>query len=392
MKTFYLSLSVFIAFLFVVFGYAQISDVLTVQGTASLSNTSYEFQIISVSTDESNSSQASLGNVTFHGTVINSSVTLGESGSSALCLKITVKNNTQNKTFAYSKVIRNSEIDNGYTNENIVYKVYEDYPAQELKTLLYEVAPGEQKNIFLVFSYANGTVPQDTSLTSVLNIEFIEKLTVLPGESTASTSSTAVSTSATASGESSSSTASPSSTATTAATSSSAPASTTATTTATSAPSAEAGTNFNKVITNILNPDMPYGLNAPYDKKSFINALDMYEIIHCQRKNAGSIDLTGITDAINECGAEHIHFIATKTSEDTIEFFLYYEEDTSKPIGTNIVVYRQFLKKNGELWEINGAYEGYAPLIRPIGYVQNDKVLSIAPSEWIPGQIPLLDG
>jgi len=383
MKTLKQLSPIFIVFLFMIFGYAQLSDTLMINGNASLSSSPYELQIVRVEEYE-NVSNAEINSLTFLGTVLNSTITLGTGGDSALSLAVTVKNNTSDKTFSYSKIIVSSAIDGGYTNENIIFKAYEEYPAKELQSLFYEILPMQEKTFYLVFSYKNNTVPADMSLSSVLNIEFIEKLAVLPGETTAVDSSTSVSTSISVSTSESSS---PSE-------SSASSSATSASTTATSGPSAEAGTNFNKVITTILNPEMKNGLNAPdaaTNKKNIIHAFDDFEIVHCQRKNAGSIPLDDITASMNAGGAEHIHFIATKTSDTTIEFFLYYEADIEKPLGTNIIVYRQFLVKIDGLWETNGAYEGYAPLRTPTGYTQNNKVVSIIPEEWIPGAIPILD-
>ena len=107
-KTALLMASVLFSFLFIVFGYAQLTDFLAINGSASVSP-HYEIQITSITMNERLSYDSLLNSVSFHGTVMNSSVTLGGQDSE-LVLNITVKNNTADKTFVYSKVMENSSL------------------------------------------------------------------------------------------------------------------------------------------------------------------------------------------------------------------------------------------------------------------------------------------
>ena len=403
-KTLLLTVSVFLAFLFITFGYAELSDILSVEGEVSFDGSEqYEIQITEASFDSSNAADVSLNSISFHGLILNSSITLGEQNS-VLLLRITVKNNTADKTFSYSKIIKNSALENGYTNENIVAETYESYPGNKMQSLFYEIEPQQSKTFFLVFSYKDGNVAAQKDLSSVLTIKFIEKLAVLPGETTLPPATTASSTApvtppggSTAPGETTAPPASSSS-------SSSTPPPSQTTAPGGNIPGSENGTNFNRVITYMIEEETAYGFNYT-DKpaQSILGALANYDIIYCRRNNYGSSKLPQLLEALNNnASTENILFIARRLdgnanniqSINNVEVLLYYETDIDNyEPGTlvNIVVFKQFLTKDSSgKWDVNGAYQGYAP-IKPMPFQNNGgNVYSIDPDEWTPGAIPML--
>ena len=403
-KTLLLMVSVFLAFLFITFGYAELSDILSVEGEVSFDGSEqYEIQITEASFDSSNAADVSLNSISFHGLSLNSSITLGEQNS-VLLLRITVKNNTADKTFAYSKIIKNSALENGYTNENIVMETYESYPGNKLHPLFYEIEPQQSKTFFLVFSYKDGNAAAQKDLSSVLTIEFIEKLAVLPGETTLPPATTASSTApvtppggSTASGETTAPPASSSS-------SSSTPPPSQTTAPGGNIPGSENGTNFNRVITYMLDEETEFGFNDnEKPAQTILGALSNFDVIYCRRNNYGSSKVNKLLEALNSGATENVLFIARKLdgnknnpqSISNVEVLLYYEADIDNyEEGTlvNIVVFKQFLTKdsNGK-WEVNGAYQGYAPIKAMPFANSGGNVYSIDPDEWLPGAIPVLE-
>ena len=76
------------AFMLIAFGYAQITDELKIDGSASLTAPKYELQITSVMPSENNAADVTVDSMVFHGTVINSTVTLSQTGSSMLLIEL----------------------------------------------------------------------------------------------------------------------------------------------------------------------------------------------------------------------------------------------------------------------------------------------------------------
>ena len=158
-KSFKIIMSVTVAFLFcfICIGYAQLTDILNVQGNADIPPQNGVF-ITEVSTADGFTSNK------FIGSILNSSVDLN--GKSEVTVNITVYNNTD-VVYGYN-VMKFAVGTETYDNENIVItttmqKKHEDW----------KVEPGGYLTFPITFSFANGADKSNTILNSVVEYEFL---------------------------------------------------------------------------------------------------------------------------------------------------------------------------------------------------------------------------
>ena len=96
------------------------------------------------------------------GTVLNSTVTLGNSGNSTVSFDITVFNNSP-YVYKFNGV---KYLDEAYSNANIVFALTDLEKGDQITEY-------QTLNFTVTFSYKNGQVPSNHTLNSVLNFEFV---------------------------------------------------------------------------------------------------------------------------------------------------------------------------------------------------------------------------
>ncbi|MBE6530640.1 MAG: hypothetical protein E7679_00920 [Ruminococcaceae bacterium] len=168
MLLFVLALILTAAFGFV--GFAALSDELTVGGSVEVAelNCVYIYSTEHIAGDNIKVNAHSV-------TVLNSTVSLGESSSSYSILKITVKNNTS-KEYGYSATTRQSGInDSTYSNEDIVFAVCRDEACTLPLRKRTAIAPGETLDFYVKFTYSDSAsiASGGEKLNSVLKFNFI---------------------------------------------------------------------------------------------------------------------------------------------------------------------------------------------------------------------------
>ncbi len=146
-----------VSFCFVCIGYANLTDTLTVLSDASISVQK------NVYISEANVDNAA--GVTVNGylaTTLNSTVTLGASGSSSVSFDIHLYNNSP-----YVYVFETTEyIEEAYDNPNIVFSLSGLVPGQSIVSYSY-------LTFNITFSYKNSTPAASRILNSVLNFKFV---------------------------------------------------------------------------------------------------------------------------------------------------------------------------------------------------------------------------
>ena len=149
-------LALFSVFAFSCFGYANITDMLTITG--SVNATPPEGLVI---LKVSPLTEGAISN-SFQNTVHSSRVQLGTSASSQEKFAITVFNNS-GYTYYYDKMVW---ADDAYDNKNIVATVSGITPKYELKN-------GETVTFTVTFSYKNTSQISNRVLNSVINYQFV---------------------------------------------------------------------------------------------------------------------------------------------------------------------------------------------------------------------------
>ncbi|MBQ9112039.1 MAG: hypothetical protein IJY08_00495 [Clostridia bacterium] len=139
---------------FLAVGYAQLTDTLSITGSAQASAEESVFVTDAVMTSGSGSG------IKWTKTIVTSTVDLGASASATM--RITVYNNTD---IVYGYNTYKYAIGDGYDNENIKIT-----PSIAKRT---EVAPGESLEFDVVFTYVSGSSATDSSLYSVIDYEFL---------------------------------------------------------------------------------------------------------------------------------------------------------------------------------------------------------------------------
>lgn len=145
---------------FACLGYAQLTDNLTINGTADSAPPEKVF-ITAVTTSGTNGGNATVNS--FSDTVVNSMVNLGSSANGTAKFTVTVYNNT-NTVYGYNAMIYTVG-EFTYDNENIKVE-----PDIERRT---EVAPGEYLTFEVNVSYVDTKNITDTVLNSVITYEFL---------------------------------------------------------------------------------------------------------------------------------------------------------------------------------------------------------------------------
>ena len=148
--------ALFLSTAFLGVGYAALTDTLSVQGTASAKPGAYVYISDAVATS------GTATGITKSGTVLGSTVTLGNSASAQTILRVTVKNNT-----AYP-----------YVFNGVTYTVGEDTydnTAIAVSTSIakgVEVAAGGTTEFDVIFKYKSG-VSANKTLNSIINLSFV---------------------------------------------------------------------------------------------------------------------------------------------------------------------------------------------------------------------------
>ncbi len=151
-------------FLFVTFvGYAAFTDSLTVQGEMDVG---VQDGVFIIGTDVPEGTNASVTGYT--ASIMNSTVTLGNASSSVGRIEVTVFNGT-NEDYGYNALLYSPET--GFDNSAVSVKVCNmDGTELERKT---EVKAGESFTFYAEFTYVDGVVPDNKTLHSVLNFDFL---------------------------------------------------------------------------------------------------------------------------------------------------------------------------------------------------------------------------
>ena len=138
-------------------GYAAVSDSLEVMGTVNVEAQTGVFIYQVNIPDGVNAMENG-----YTGTVLNSTVTLANSGSSTVSFDISLYNNSP---YVY-KFNGTNYLEEAYSNENIVFTLTDLEKGDQ-------IGAQASLNFTITFSYKNGQAVSNRSLNSVLNFEFV---------------------------------------------------------------------------------------------------------------------------------------------------------------------------------------------------------------------------
>ena len=363
---------ILLSFAFLSVGYAQLTENLHINGSASVQGFQYDIYITNVTPD-------SLGTISvndYYYTIMSTSV----HGASQPTFTVTVKNQSD-KIYVFERIVEGREtgFDGIYGGEGITYTL-------NGLTFLQEVAPGGELT-FRVTIKATSSVNTDQLLTF---FKFIEKTgeEILPGNPDAETTVPEETTRPTEPdvSEDPPDTGNPEET--------TRPVETTAPTDPTP-PEIDPENNYYGLL-EILLSENKNCLNDPSDKDVIYEAVQKElkkapHILHCLTNSVSGGNMTSITTAANSQLSVKMHFLflPVQGDENTMYLYMYHEDDVENneegtPILTYFAVIRYF--ENTGHWDEDGVYTGKAN----IAYLSGGgnaakKVWLIDPSTWTAG-------
>lgn len=149
-----------LAFCFLAIGYAKITSSMSISGEVSFTPP-HEVYIYNIDSTSENAE------IVYSGTVVNSTVTLGNSASSTVSMTISVTNQT-----SVDYVFKGASV-GSYSNSDIVYS-FSGITAEDVDKKI-EGTPlkaGGKLDFVVTFSYKNNAVPSNKVLSSVINYSF----------------------------------------------------------------------------------------------------------------------------------------------------------------------------------------------------------------------------
>lgn len=169
-------------FSFCCIGYAAVIDDISVTGNV-ITEAQEKVFITDAVYSEGNST-GTLSSVKYLSSIMNSTINLGNANNAKVTIKVTVYNNA-NEAYGFNAVKYGTSIDD-YSNSNVEYTLtdLERYSPSKKTGTVVEV--GAFHTFYITFNYVDGNKITDTTLTSILNFEFLP-LTEITEDVTVST-------------------------------------------------------------------------------------------------------------------------------------------------------------------------------------------------------------
>ena len=349
-------LALLLASMFMTVGYAQLTDSLSVSGTADVKAEEFDVYIKSVTPEASGAIEVN----SYYSTILSTSVR----GASQSTFSITVRNRGT-KTYVFERIVEGSETgyDEIYGGDGVSYTL-------SGLTYLQELAPATEIT-FTVNIRTTSAVNTDELLTF---FKFIEKTgeEVLPGNPDAPTPDPDPDPD-TPDPDPDTPTPEPDP----------------------DAPGAEVEENFYGLLEALLS-ESEKCLNDPSDKDVIYEAIQKEMknepyILHCLTKSISGGNMANITEAANSKLSENMHFLFMPVKDDPNTLYLFmYRADVAKEEneGTEVLTYFAVIHYDAksDVWYENGVYVGKAKVAYLDGGGNSGKkAWMIDPSTWTAG-------